>query len=72
VVLLPIYPARELPVEGVTSALILNNMKLNDKAVMSKDELLSFIQKNKRELIVMAGAGDIDNLVQPIKQILEN
>ncbi|MEO8110766.1 MAG: UDP-N-acetylmuramate--L-alanine ligase [Ginsengibacter sp.] len=77
--LLPIYPARELPMEGVSSALILHEMK-NDKArVISKEELLGFlendflksIEKNRsEELLITAGAGDIDQLIEPIKNIL--
>jgi UDP-N-acetylmuramate--alanine ligase len=70
VILLPIYPARELPMEGVTSALIGGKMK---KAVQikSKEEMLEYISKEKPALVVMAGAGDIDALVQPVKERLE-
>ena len=78
VILLPIYPARELPVEGVSADLILNKMKLDSKAVMEKEELLHWIEnsfsKNRNrefgEVLVTAGAGDIDKLVLPIKEIL--
>lgn len=78
VILLPIYPARELPIEGVHTDLILGYMKLDNKAVMEKQELLNWIensfQKNRDrefgEVLVMAGAGDIDKLVSPVKEIL--
>ncbi|MFC4232354.1 UDP-N-acetylmuramate--L-alanine ligase [Parasediminibacterium paludis] len=70
VILLPIYPARELPMAGVTSELILNKMTLVDKQVLAKEAMLEWIQVNKPELVVMAGAGDIDTLLQPVKKIL--
>jgi UDP-N-acetylmuramate--alanine ligase len=77
VILLPIYPARELPMEGVSSELILNKIESESKQILSKEELLEWMKKheiNKEfgEVIVMAGAGDIDALVQPVKQIIEN
>jgi UDP-N-acetylmuramate--alanine ligase len=70
VILLPIYPARELPMPGVTSELILNKMTLADKQVLAKEVMLEWMQANKPELVVMAGAGDIDTLLQPVKNIL--
>lgn len=72
VILLPIYPARELPMEGVTSEMILNKMKNNNKCVLDKDEVLDWIKNNKTELLITAGAGDIDSLVEPIKNILNS
>jgi len=68
VILLPIYPARELPIEGVTSEMILSKMKNANKSVKSKEELLDWVKHNKRALLITAGAGDIDTLVQPIKE----
>ena len=70
--LLPIYPARELPVEGVTSALILDEMKLADKRIVSKEELKERVKAEKPQLLILCGAGDIDALVQPVKNILLN
>jgi UDP-N-acetylmuramate--alanine ligase len=75
-ILLPIYPARELPMEGVTSELILNKVSAESKQILTKEELLKWMKEhelNKEfgEVIVMAGAGDIDALVQPVKQIVE-
>jgi len=69
-ILLPIYPARELPVEGVNSEMILNKMKNKKKQVLDKVELLEWIKNNETELLITAGAGDIDTLVEPIKNIL--
>ena len=70
VILLPIYPARELPMEGVNSEMILNRMKNKNKMGLSKSELAEWIKNNKTELLITAGAGDIDTLVEPIKEIL--
>ncbi len=70
VVLLPIYPARELPIEGVNSKMILGRMRNNNKQVLEKNELLNWVQKNNTELLITAGAGDIDTLVEPIKKIV--
>jgi UDP-N-acetylmuramate--alanine ligase len=79
VILLPIYPARELAVEGVSSEMILLKMKIDDRSVMSKNALLEWIKEeyaptvNKEfgEVLITAGAGDIDMLVEPINEILE-
>jgi len=79
VILLPIYPARELPVEGVSSAMILKGVERDDKQVLSKEEFLAWMKQHAKELdkefgeaIVMAGAGDIDALVQPVKELIIN
>ena len=72
VILLPIYPARELPMEGVTSELLLNKMSIAKKQVLGKDEMKQWVAENQPKLIVMAGAGDIDALVQPVKELLLN
>jgi len=71
VILLPIYPARELPMEGVTSELLLNKMKLNEKQVLDKEAMKQRIAGVRPRLVVMAGAGDIDALVGPVKQLLQ-
>jgi UDP-N-acetylmuramate--alanine ligase len=71
VILLPIYPARELPIEGVTSMMILDKMKKTDKGLMNIEELLNWIKNNKIELLIVAGAGDVDTLIMPIKETLE-
>ena len=80
VILLPIYPAREMPIEGVSSEMILGKMKNENKRVMAKDELLIWIknnyakrtEKDSREVLITAGAGDIDMMVEPIKEILKS
>ncbi len=72
IILLPIYPARELPMEGVNSEMILNKMKSTNKKVLHKTEILDWIKNSKTELLITAGAGDIDTVVEPIKKILTN
>ena len=68
VILLPIYPARELPIKGITSELIYNNLKQGVKKILcSKEELLSLLKSINTDILVTLGAGDIDNLVEPIK-----
>jgi len=71
VILLPIYPARELPMEGVSSELVLHKMKLERKQVLSKEAVIEYVAGTKPGLLVMAGAGDIDALVQPVKALLQ-
>jgi len=71
VILLPIYPARELPMEGVSSEMIINKMSLKDSRVLSKEAMLKWVEETKPELLVMAGAGDIDVLLQDAKELLE-
>ena len=72
VILIPIYPAREKPVPGVTSKMILELVTAPEKYLFSKEELLEFMRTKKRELILIAGAGDIELLVEPIKEILND
>ncbi len=72
VFLLDIYPAREEPIEGITSELIFNKIKLKDKLQVSKEELLNNININEIDVLLTIGAGDIDRLVEPIKQMLNN
>ncbi len=88
VILLPIYPARELPIESVSSELILREMKMAKASIKTKEELLKYLSDPEVSargetcpdlfrdldgagcLFITAGAGDIDSLVEPIKQII--
>jgi UDP-N-acetylmuramate--alanine ligase len=75
VLLLPIYPARELPVPGVTSQLISELMENRKVALLKKDEVMEWVKSEAgkmrgEKVLVTAGAGDIDRLVEPIKKIL--
>lgn len=79
VILLPIYPAREQPVEGVNSEMILEKMKNKNKRVMKKEELMIWMKngytkkmdKEFGEVLITAGAGDIDTLIEPISKELK-
>lgn len=71
VFLLPVYPAREEPIEGVTSGLIYNEMRLKDKSMVSPDELLEKLKVTDSDVFMTVGAGDIDRLVERVKIILE-
>lgn len=73
IVLLDIYPARELPMEGVTSELIFNQLQNPNKRLCNKKELFRLAVSFKPGVVLMMGAGDIDTLVHPIKeQLLKN
>ena len=70
VVLLDIYPARELPIEGVDSNLILKDISVPQKMLLHKSELLDWVEKDTQaDVVVSFGAGDIDRLVEPIAEI---
>lgn len=71
VVLLEIYPARELPIEGVTSAALLELIQGTSKQLCSKEQLAERISALHPEVLLTLGAGDIDALVQPLKTRLE-
>lgn len=70
VILLDIYPARELPVEGVNSAWLLGKMTNANKKLVLKENLISTILNSDARVIVTIGAGDIGELVKPIKEAL--
>ena len=70
-ILLDIYPAREEPIPGITSRVIFDKVTIPDKKLCSKEELPGIVASGKFEVVLMVGAGDIDRLVLPVKQILE-
>jgi UDP-N-acetylmuramate--alanine ligase len=70
IVLLDIYPARELPIEGVSSDLIFKQIKNRKKIICTKEELPVISGLFKPGIILMMGAGDIDTLVEPVKKQL--
>jgi UDP-N-acetylmuramate--alanine ligase len=65
-ILLPIYPARELPLPGIDSQWLLDKIQTKSKKLLGKSELLAELRANRPEVLMMMGAGDIDALVQPI------
>ncbi|MEZ5195419.1 MAG: hypothetical protein R2764_03175 [Bacteroidales bacterium] len=68
IILLPIYPARELPIEGVNSEMILDRIRKSNKQICTKDKLINGIANKQFDIILTLGAGDIDQLVEPIKE----
>jgi UDP-N-acetylmuramate--alanine ligase len=72
VILLDIYPARELPIEGVSSSMLLTKITSSRKMLCSKDQLVAELAERRPEVLLTLGAGDIDTLVQPIRNALLN
>jgi len=72
VILLDIYPARELPMEGVTSKMIAHRMANPAHTILSKEGLLEYVKASALDMFITAGAGDIDKLTELIKNILAN
>ncbi len=70
VILLDIYPARELPMEGITSKTIADKMTNPAHTILSKEGFLDYVRVAPLDMLITAGAGDIDKLVAPIKDIL--
>ena len=67
-ILTEIYPARELPIEGVTSEIIFNKVTIDKKCLIHKDELIESLENKKLDVVMVLGAGDIDKKVNEIKQ----
>ena len=73
VILTEIYPAREQPIEGVTSELIYNNLRPGvEKQIIHKDEVLDFVKSRDFDVLIVLGAGDLDNQVPQITKILQD
>ncbi|MCB0437043.1 MAG: UDP-N-acetylmuramate--L-alanine ligase, partial [Mangrovimonas sp.] len=70
VFLLDIYPARELPIEGVTSEWLLSKIKNENKQLVRKEQLIEKILKSQAQVVITLGAGDIGEEVKSIKQAL--
>ncbi len=70
-ILLDIYPARELPIEGVTSKIIFDAVKLEDKILINKSELMATLASREIDTLVSFGAGDIDRFIEPITEYLK-
>lgn len=72
VFLLDIYPAREKPIPGVTSGIIFEKIKAKEKYLFDKNAFLGFLEKNKPEVLISLGAGDIGMMVKDIERILKS
>ncbi|MEE4116355.1 MAG: Mur ligase family protein [Marinilabiliaceae bacterium] len=71
VVLLPVYPARELPIEGVTSEIIAERMTGADCRLMNMEDIPGYLKQADIDILLTVGAGDIDTLVRPIENLLK-
>ncbi|RZL50469.1 MAG: UDP-N-acetylmuramate--L-alanine ligase [Pedobacter sp.] len=71
-ILLEIYPARELPIQGIDSQMLLDKMTMTNKELCGKDLVVAHIKNKKPELLLTVGAGDIDTLIEPLKNTLNN
>ncbi len=69
-VLLPIYPAREEPIQGITSDLLLEKITISSKQLLSPAEALNYLSGKKEGILLTIGAGDIDRIVAPLKKAL--
>jgi len=70
--LLDIYPARELPIPGVDAGIIFDRVTIPEKYHLSKDAVMEALATQRPDVLLTLGAGDIDRLVGPIKQLLEH
>ncbi len=66
-----IYPARELPMEGITSSWLLDKMENKNKRLVQKSELIALMQASDAPVVVTIGAGDVGEMVPEIKKALE-
>jgi len=70
IILLDIYPAREEPMENVSSRLIFDQIKNPKKVLLNKEDLPGYLEEKPLDVLLTIGAGDIDRLVEPIRQML--
>lgn len=71
-ILLPIYPAREEPIEGVSSQLIFDGVTIPDKVLIPKEQLMDHLRSRNLDCLVTFGAGDVDRFIEPIEQYLKS
>lgn len=69
--LMDIYPARELPIEGVSSEIIFNKMLLSKKRMVNKEDLMSCVDNIDPDILITFGAGDIDRFIEPLREALK-
>jgi UDP-N-acetylmuramate--alanine ligase len=71
-VLLEIYPARELPINGINSQMLIEKMTIENKFLVKKENVVEFLKSRKNEVVMTLGAGDIDSLIEPIEKYLKS
>ena len=72
IILLDIYPARELPIEGISSEMLLKKINKPEKMLLKKEEIVPYLKSINLEILITMGAGDIDRLVNDIKKMFDN
>ncbi|MCB0660867.1 MAG: UDP-N-acetylmuramate--L-alanine ligase, partial [Saprospiraceae bacterium] len=72
VILMDIYPARELPIDGVSSEIIFDKIANENKLLVTKDQLMTILDHKRFDVLLTLGAGDIDTFVPKIKKYLES
>ena len=70
-ILLDIYPARELPIPGVSSEIIFKDVSCPDKILITKEELMDVLEKEDIDVLISFGAGNIDRFIEPISEMLK-
>ena len=71
-ILLPIYPAREEPIPGVTSDIIFRDVTAPEKVLVEKEKLLEYLENEPVDVLVTFGAGNVDRFIEPIAKLVEN
>ena len=71
-ILLPIYPAREEPIPGVTSEIILEGVTAPERVLIPKEELMDYLAQEPVDVLATFGAGNIDRFIEPIAQMLRS
>ena len=71
-ILLDIYPARELPIEGVTSEIIYDKVTAPEKVLLKKEELMGYLEKEPLDVLATFGAGNVDRYIEPITDMLQS
>jgi UDP-N-acetylmuramate--alanine ligase len=70
-ILLEIYPAREEPIPGIDASWLLEKIPLSNKSIVSKEQLVGVLEHKDTDILITLGAGDIDKLVNPVREMLE-
>ena len=71
-ILLPIYPAREEPIPGVTSDIIFRDVTAPEKVLVEKEKLMEYLEHEPIDVLVTFGAGNIDRFIGPITELVKN
>ena len=68
-IMMDIYPAREEPIPGVSSAMVFDMVRMKEKYMVSREQLLNLIREQQPDLLVTMGAGNIDQFVSPLREL---